>query len=423
MTATTAPHGRLALGSAYPWLALGLLWCCALLNSADRSILVAVMPQIRDEFHLSPTLLALITSVFFWVYAVAAFITSRLGDRARRSRVIMWGLAFWSIATGLVSLSAGFAMLIGLRAMVAVGEATYYPSATALISDWHPNRTRGRALSLHQTGVFAGAGLGSLAAGLIADRMGWRAPFLIFAVAGGVMALVLMRLLKDAPAHEAQAAAAPAAGSGPLSTVLATRSALALCAVFFLGNAASNGVTVWAPTFVHDKLHINLAQSALWGSATINIAGFVFVPLGGMLADALSIRSKIGRFYTLAIGLGLAGLLLLPLLAANSALMVGLVLLASSAGKGLFDGCIYAAMHDVVPARARATAVGLMTMTGFVGAGLAPLFVAQMGQLFGMAAAMTSVAGLYFGAVLILLACRDMTRNAILDHEPEPAAA
>ena len=410
MTAVASPR---PLGAAaYPWLVVGLLWTCAMLNSADRSILVAVMPQIRDEFGLSPTRLALITSVFFWVYAVAAFFTSLLGNRTQRSRVITWGLVFWSFATGLVSLSTGFAMLVGVRAVVAVGEATYYPSATALISDWHPNATRGRALSLHQTGVFAGAGLGSLAAGLIADRLGWRAPFLIFAAAGFVVALLLLRLLRESPGR----AAGPekAGASQPLSTVLSIPPALILCGVFFLANAASNGVTIWAPTFVHDKLGINLAQSALWGSASINLAGFLFVPLGGVLADLLARRTRVGRFYTLAIGLAFAAVLLLPLLVANSGLMVGLVLLASSAGKGIFDGCIYAAMHDVVPAPARATAVGLMTMTGFVGAGLAPLFIARMGEALGMAAAMTSVSGLYLAAVVVLLATSGVTRRNIL---------
>jgi MFS family permease len=411
MTAVASP--RFVSAAAYPWLVIGLLWTCAMLNSADRSILVAVMPQIRDEFGLSPTRLALITSVFFWVYAGAAFLTSLLGDRTQRSRVIMAGLVFWSLATGAVSLATGFAMLVGIRAIVAVGEATYYPSATALISDWHPNETRGRALSIHQTGVFAGAGLGSLAAGLIADRMGWRAPFLIFATAGFVVAFLLWRFLRESPSRTVAAAEAKAAQ--PLKTVLAIPPALMLCGVFFLANAASNGVTIWAPTFVHDKLGINLAQSALWGSASINLAGFLFVPLGGVLADTLVRRTRIGRFYTLAIGLSLAAILLLPLLVANSGLMVGLVLLASSAGKGIFDGCIYAAMHDVVPAPARATAVGLMTMTGFVGAGLAPLFIAEMGQVLGMAAAMTSVAGLYVAAVAVLLAGRGLTRRAILD--------
>src|SRR5690349_16846002 len=176
-TRMTGPPTGARLAANYPWMLVGLLWTCAFLNSSDRSLLVGVMPAIRDEFGLTNTQLALPTTIFFWVYAVAVFLTSRFGDKMRRSQVIVWGLIFWSIATGLVSLSTGFAMLIGARALVAVGEATYYPSATALISDWHGNKTRGRALSLHQTGVFAGALVGSVIAGVIADHWGWRASF------------------------------------------------------------------------------------------------------------------------------------------------------------------------------------------------------------------------------------------------------
>jgi len=306
-------------------------------------------------------------------------------------------------------------MLIGTRALVAVGEATYYPSATALISDWHGNKTRGRALSLHQTGVFAGALAGSVIAGIIADHWGWRASFAIFGGAGVVFSFLLFRYLRDAPHRDAERA--EKAQDEPLSVVFGIKPALILCAVFFLGTAASNGLTIWAPTFVHDKFGTDLTQSALTGAVPINLAGILSVPLGGLLADWLASRTTIGRFYALAIGLGAAGVLLIPLAVANSVWTVGLVLLTSSIGKGLFDGCIYAAMHDVVPAKARSTAVGVMTMSGFVGAGLAPLFVAKAGDIFGMAMAIASLAALYFIAVAILLLTRDMTRKAIIPHE------
>jgi MFS family permease len=128
----------------------------------------------------------------------------------------------------------------------------------------------------------------------------------------------------------------------------------------------------------------------------------------------LTARTPIGRFYALAIGLGLAAVFLLPLSLADSAMTVGLVLLASSIGKGLFDGCIYAAMHDVVPPEARATAVGLMTMLGFFGAGITPIFVAKAAEYYGMATGITSLTVLYFIAVALLLTTRGMTRHAVL---------
>lgn len=411
-----AVPARRSLAAHYPWVLIALLWLVAFLNAADRSILVAVMPKLREEFGLTNEQLALINSVFFWIYAGCAFVFGRLGDGSRRSWVIIGGLAFWSIATGVVSLATGFSMLLALRGLVALGEATYYPTGTALISDWHRPGMRSRALSIHQTAVHAGTGFGAYAAGFIADRLGWQAPFVIFAAAGVVWCVVLFRALRDAPtraAHESPATRLSLLG--PLRIVLKRPPALFLCSVFFLGTGASTGVAVWAPTYVHDALGLNLADSALYGAATISIAGVIAVPFGGLIADWLAARTPIGRFYTLAIGLGLAGVLLLPLMGARSAMAIGVVLLASSAAKGIFDGCIYSTMHDVVPSEARASAVGLMTMWGFIGAGLTPIFVARAAGVWGMAVGITSLAALYFIAVIILLAIRGTTRRVVLE--------
>jgi sugar phosphate permease len=330
----------------YPWIVIGLLWSVAFLNAADRSILTAVMPLLRGEFGLTDNNLSLLNSVFFWVYGISAFLFGRIGDSVRRTRMIIFGLLFWSVATGIVPLATGFAMLLGMRAMVAVGESTYYPTATAFISEWHKPENRGRALSLHQTGVFAGSGLGAYFAGLLADRYGWTSPFIVFAIAGGLLCIILYFLLRDAPKIEAPKETAQAE---PLGVVLRNPAVLALCAVFFCGTGASSAVLVWAGTFAHDKFGLNLANSALVGSTTINIAGFFSVLVGGWLADKMAARSPIGRFYILAIGLFLAAIFLMPIAVATSAAMVGVILVLSSFGKGLFDGCIYASMHAPPP--------------------------------------------------------------------------
>lgn len=396
---------------AYPWQLIAMLWLASFLNAADRSILVATMPEIRAEFGLTATELALINSVFFWVYAAAAFVSGQVGDTVRRSRLIAYGLIFWSVSTGAMAMASGFALLLAIRAAVAIGESTYYPSATALISDWHKPRFRSRALSLHQTGLFAGAGIGAFAAGLIADQLGWRAPFLVFAGFGLIWAFFLWRFLNDAPVARSEEDDFQA--ERPLKLVLKNRAALLVCLVFLLANGASTGIMVWAPTYAHDLLGLNLAGSALLGSATINIAGFASVPLGGYLADVLARRFAIGRFYALAIGLTLAALFLLPIIGARTAIGIAAILVASSVGKGLFDGCIYAAMHDIVPPRARATAVGMMTTLGFIGGGLSPLIVARIGDAFGMASGLAALAIAYLLAVAIILTFRKIILRAI----------
>lgn len=426
----------------YPWTLVGMLWCVAFLNAADRSILVAVLPQLRSELNLDNTQLALINSVFFWVYALCCLVSGRLGDAYSRRWIIILGLVFWSVATGLMPLATGFGLLLAMRALVAAGESTYYPSATALISDWHRPDMRSRALSLHQTGVFAGAGLGAYTAGLMADRYGWPAPFIVFAVLGLVVAGLLLVGLRErgaskavadvqaplatATAQPADSAPAATPGRDPYLQVLTSPGAVALCVVFFLATGASSGLMVWAPTYIYDKMGTNLAQSALLGSATINLAGFLSVPVGGWLADKLALRVPSGRFRALAIGLTAAGLCLMALPWAETPALIAVVLVASSLGKGLFDGCIYSAMHDVMPSRSRATAVGLMTTCGFLGAGVTPILVARLSDSFGMASGLAALALLYALAVL-LLAWMDprFSRTVLLhrQHEAQGAAA
>jgi sugar phosphate permease len=395
----------------YPWILVGLLWMVSFLNSADRAILNSVKPLLRDAFAITDIQLGLVDTVFFWTYAVCAFLFGRVGDSVRRRNMIIFGLVFWSTATGLMPIATGFAMLLAMRTLVAVGESTYYPTATALISSWHRPAVRSRALAIHQTAVFAGGGIGGWAAGRLADAHGWAMPFVVFAVLGFVvMAVLIFTLRDDAPAAQTGPARQE---EEPLRLILANPAALLLCGVFFLATAASSAVLNWCNTYAHDVLKLNLADSALVGPVMITTAGFISVLVGGWLSDRFAARSPLGRFTVLAIGLALAALFLLPFPWAKSVGAVGALLFATSFGKGLFDGCIYAAMHDVMPDKARATAAGLMTMMGFLGAGISTVALPAIAVHTGLAAGFSMMAGLYLLAVVALLAGRPLVRRAL----------
>jgi sugar phosphate permease len=198
-----------------------------------------------------------------------------------------------------------------------------------------------------------------------------------------------------------------------LRLIRANPAALLLCGVFFLATAASSAVLNWSNTYAHDALGLNLADSALVGPVAIASAGFISVLTGGWLADRLVARDALGRFTVLAIGLALAAVFLLPFPFVSSAGQVGLLLFAASFGKGLFDGCVYAALHDVMPDAARATAAGLMTMLGFIGAGIATVLLPVVAAVSGLAAGFAMLAGLYVFAVVALLAGRPMVRRVI----------
>lgn len=395
----------------YPWILIGLLWMVSFLNAADRSILNSVKPLLRDAFSLTDVQLGIIDTTFFWTYAVCAFVFGRMGDSVRRRTMIIYGLVFWSLATGIMPLATGFAMLLAMRTLVAVGESTYYPTATALISAWHKPSMRSRALSIHQTAVFAGGGIGGWVAGKLADHYGWPAPFVVFAALGFVVMAVLFAFLRDdAPGVTAKPDEKKAE---PIGIILKNPAALILCGVFFLATSASSAVLNWCNTYAHDVLGLNLADSALVGPVMITTAGFFSVLVGGFMADSFAARRPTGRFVVLAIGLSLAALFLIPFPWAHSATLVGLLLFATSFGKGLFDGCIYAAMHDVMPPEARATAAGLMTMLGFIGAGITSFALPAMAVYTGLAAGFAMMAGLYVLAVVTLIVAWPLLSRAV----------
>jgi MFS family permease len=399
VSATPPVHRDASATPAYAWALVAMLWAVSFCNYADRSVLSAVMPQIRTEFALSLPQLGLLSSAFLWVYAIAASPAGYIGDRFSRKKVIVAGLVAWSIVTFLSPLAGSFAVFLLLRALTGLGEASYYPTGTALISDYHGPETRSRALAIHQTAVFAGGGIGTIIAAALAQHYQWRMPFYVYGAIGVVLALVLAGLMRDTP----PAVKRQAQKGGSFAFALRRRSALILFLVFFFATSVSYGVTIWAPTFFHNELHFNLTAAAFYGALTINVAGFIAVLCSGAIADWAAQRVRMGRFYVLSCGLLLAFLFLLPFGLLRNPNLLGLCLLLSGFCKGLFDGSIYAAMHDVVPPAARASAVGLMTTVGFAGAGLSPLLIGALGETVGLGAAFSLIAVLYIAAVLLLI--------------------
>ena len=410
-TSGGAPQPR--WGRPYPWLALGILWMVSFINQADRSVLMTVMPAIRDEFHLSNLQLALINSSFLWAYALSAILAGWLGDRLPRSAVILFGLVAWSLATAGAPLSSSFMMLVGLRGVTGLFEALYYPSGTALIGDWHKGRHKSFALSIHQTAVFAGPAIGAFAAGWLADKLGWRTPFWVFCGTGLLLAAVVALFLRDPAKPMGLEKKVPTAQPGAMKAILTNPAAMAVSLAFFFATGASQSVMVWAPTYVHDALHLNLQNSALYSVAPIYVSGFLVTPLSGYLGDKLMATSRLGRMTLLTLGVAIASVFLCLLALATTGPWVAGCLALCYVGKGLFDGCIYAAMQDVTDQRAHASAVGLMTAIGFLGAGIFPIVVSAIASLYGLRIGLAALSTLYLCAAIVLITARRAFAQAI----------
>src|ERR1043165_8440498 len=197
----------------YKWTLLAMLWGIVFFNHAGRQALAAVIPLLRDAWHLTPVQEGMLGSAFAWTYGLSSPFAGRLVDRIRRRVALLGGFQIWSAVCVATAFAPGARSLLALRAAEGLGETAYFPASVSLISDHHDERTRSRALGLHQTGVYVGTIGGTTVAALLAQRFGWRSPFLVFGVAGILLGVVLAFFIREPERIPAGAAAPPRRGA------------------------------------------------------------------------------------------------------------------------------------------------------------------------------------------------------------------
>src|ERR1700716_476768 len=165
-----------------------------LLNYMDRWVASAAGPLIQNELQINDALFGLLGTAFLLVYAVAAIPFGYWGDRGARRVVIGVGVAIWSIATLFSGFARNFVQLFLSRAVVGIGEASYYPAGTSLMSDYFPKEQRSRAMSIWGAGSTIGIAIGFAGGGYVAERVGWRAPFYSAPLPGLISALLAFGL-------------------------------------------------------------------------------------------------------------------------------------------------------------------------------------------------------------------------------------
>jgi MFS family permease len=406
------------VSKSYKWWVVGMLWFVCLFNYADRQAIFSVFPLLKSEMGLTDVQLGIVGSSFAWVYAVALPLAGVIGDRFSRKKLILGGLIFWSLVTLATALSRNYWHLVFFRALEGFGEAFYFPASMSLISDYHGKDTRSRAMSFHQSSVYAGTILGGTVAGFMGQYYGWRSGFYLFGILGTLLGIVLLWALKEPVRGQAESGPAPAdAESDPHAArvrpgdvtgyareVSRMPMVLVLMAVFCGANFVAMIFLTWMPSFLNSKFNMSLSMAGLNGTAWLQIASVLGVLTGGYLADRWVRRRASGRMLVQGLGL-LAGVPFI-FLTGNTLMVQVLVLSMIGFGffKGFYDANIWASLYDVVQPARRATALGLMNSVGWFAGAAGPVAVGAASARFGMGACLsaTSLVYLGFGALLLL---------------------
>jgi MFS family permease len=387
-----------------------MLWFVSLFNYADRQAIFSVFPLLKTELGLSDVELGIVGASFMWMYALFGPVAGWFGDRFSRKGLIIGGLVFWSVVTAATALCHSYWQLMLVRALGGLGEAFYFPAAMSLISDYHSGVTRSRAMSIHQSSVYAGTITGGALSGFLAQHYGWRWSFLLFGALGVLLGIALLTLLRepgrgqaeDSGGHAHSPVAASHVREG-VAEIFRNHMVAILILVFMGANFVAMIFLTWMPSFLYRKFHMTLSMAGLNGTAYIQIASVLGVISGGLLADRLVKRHRGGRMMTQALGLA-CGVPFLFLTGWTLSLPV-LVLAMAGFGyfKGLYDANIFASLYDVVPVERRAAAAGILNSLAWLGGSIAPVAVALGSERFGMSACISATSMIYLGVAFLLL--------------------
>ncbi|QJQ32185.1 MFS transporter [Sphingomonas lacunae] len=359
-------------GQRSPYLLLGFFLLLHVLNQVDRNLIAGFGPEIVRDLGLSRTQFGIVAGIAFTAfYAVTALAAGVLADRFGRVRILALGLATWSAFTALSGLARGFLSLVAMRPLVATGEATLIPAATAILSERFSPQRRASAIGIFFMGVPLGVGASFFLAGQLGPILGWRGVFVLLGLLGLILVLALKllvdenatsRSLSDATQDEAQPSPSRSATAvlADLGRELRTNADLRLA---ILGSvlmhvylAGGPFVKIW---LLEERGFDGNGIAMTYGLALL-VFGVIGAVAGGTLADLYAKRFPGGR----AMFLALFVTALAPLIMAFRLADAGSILFYVGMGAGIlffssFYGPAFAVMQSVSPARLHASVTGL----------------------------------------------------------------
>lgn len=126
----------------------------------------------------------------------------RVGARVWIARITVT----WGLISGAMMFVTGPVSFYVLRVLLGVAEAGFFPGIIFYLSQWFPERTRGRAVATFMTGGVIASLIGNPLSGLILDEFdqvaglwGWQWVFLIEGIPSILLGFVTLAYLPDRP--------------------------------------------------------------------------------------------------------------------------------------------------------------------------------------------------------------------------------
>jgi len=362
------------------WVMVGLIFLATVINYLCRQAFSVSATTLQGVFSLSNEAYGLLTSGFFFAYALSNGVSGPLIDRLGAKRGYLLCMFLWSSAVGLIGASQNVWMLAAFLMCLGLGEAGNWPAAVKVVGEWFPPRERSFASGLFNSGAGIGALIGPTVVGLLLIHLGWRPAFVIVGILGYVW-MIGFALVYRTPATMAAEVAAPPPSPFRL---LRTR----FLVFFALSKIFMDPVwyfyVFWLPKFLTEVHHFDLKQ-IVWLAPIPFIVADIGNLAGGGFTQLLIARG-LPIPHARKTGAAVFGLLMVSAIPAvmvhNSYLSIGAISIAMFGYTGYLANTL-AFPAEVFPKNALGSVWGLASVGSGLGGMLFQWLSGRMVDRFG----------------------------------------
>ncbi len=175
-----------------------LILCAqVLVLSAGQGLIVPILPLYAASFGVGATMIGLLLAAQAFPRVFANIPAGRLADRYGAHRLLATAAGVGAIAALAAGLAPSYWWLFASRILQGVGGAISHTSGLTYTATVSPSASRGRHIALYQGNFLIGVGIGPVVGGVMAERLGYRSPFIAFSVIAAITGVWVLRGLPD----------------------------------------------------------------------------------------------------------------------------------------------------------------------------------------------------------------------------------
>lgn len=337
------------------------VYCIGFLNFASMTLLYPVIPPFAASLGGTVTQVGIAVGLQSYVAALTQAPLGLLSDRLGRRRLLLAGIVVYILCYISYLFVGSLEVLIVVRAINGLGNAAFYPAASALIVDMAPLEKRGEALGLFATGTQLGSMAGPALGGFLLQSYNYQVTFLTSAV---ISILGLLLALSSSKGG----------GGGAIShreklsiNWLWDKESIISMAATLIVMVGIASIISFLPLY-GPKININVAQVGMI-IGTIFTGSVLLRFLAGKLSD------RLGRMPVILVGMTLCAVGALPFFFVTTAFPMHLAALVFGVGIGSTLPACSALIADRAPLRMRGFAMGLNSASFNAGMALGATFL------------------------------------------------